>query len=56
MTNLSAFLSCNSAWKIMGALNFLYHNHYDLLKEKCPKLTLGGGWPEEPASFYMVKT
>jgi hypothetical protein len=30
---LEAFLSFNSAWKILGALNFLYHNHYNLLKE-----------------------
>jgi hypothetical protein len=48
---LEAFLSFNSTWKILGALNFLQHNHYNLLKEKCPKLT-----PDrEPGSFYMVK-
>ncbi|MDR2358391.1 MAG: class I SAM-dependent methyltransferase, partial [Prevotellaceae bacterium] len=48
---LEAFLSFNSTWKILGALNFLHHNHYDLLKEKCPKLT-----PDtEPGSFYIVK-
>jgi hypothetical protein len=48
---LEAFLSFNSAWKILGALNFLRHNHYNLLKEKCPRLT-----PDrEPGSFYMVK-
>ncbi|MDR0565643.1 MAG: hypothetical protein LBG47_01175 [Prevotellaceae bacterium] len=47
---LEAFLSFNSTWKILGALNFLHHNHYNLLKEKCPKLT-----PDrEPGSFYMV--
>jgi hypothetical protein len=48
---LEAFLSSNSAWKILGALNFLQHNYYNLLKEKCPKLT-----PDrEPGSFYMVR-
>jgi hypothetical protein len=52
---LEAFLGFNTMWKILGALNFLYHNYYNLLKEKCPKLILGGGWPEEPASFYIVK-
>ncbi|MDR2814469.1 MAG: hypothetical protein LBB79_07460, partial [Prevotellaceae bacterium] len=49
---LEAFLSFNPAWKILGTLNFLYHNHYNLLKEKCPKLTLDRG---ELGSFYMVR-
>jgi len=49
---LEAFLSFNSEWKIIGALNFLKHNHYELLKEKCPRLT-----PDrEPGSFYIVKS
>jgi len=49
---LEAFLSYNSSWKIIGALNFLKHHHYDLLKEKCPRLT-----PDrEPGSFYIVKS
>jgi len=48
---LEAFLSFNTEWKIMGALNFLCHNYFDLLKEKCPQLT-----PDrEPGSFYMVR-
>lgn len=48
---LEAFLSCNKEWKIIGALNLLRHNHFELLREKCPKLT-----PDrEPGSFYMVK-
>lgn len=48
---LEAFLTCNSGWKIIGALNYLHHNHYDKLKMKCPKLT-----PEmEPGSFYIMK-
>lgn len=48
---LEAFLSFNSAWKILGALNFLHHNHYSLLKEKCPRLTPA----REPGSFYILK-
>lgn len=49
---LEAFLTSNKSWKIIGALNYLHHNHYDKLKEKCPKLT-----PDrEPGSFYIKKT
>lgn len=49
---LEAFLSYNSEWEIMGAVNFLHHNYFDLLKEKCAKhLT-----PDrEPGSFYIRK-
>ena len=49
---LEAFLSCNSEWKIIGALNLLKHNHFDLLKEACPRLTLD----REPGSFYIIKS
>lgn len=49
---LEAFLSFNTTWKIVGAVNFLRHHHFELLKEKCPRLT-----PDrEPGSFYIVKT
>lgn len=48
---LEAFLTLNSSWKIIGALNFLYHNHYDKLKAKCPFLTPN----HNPGSFYMQK-
>jgi hypothetical protein len=48
---LEAFLTSNSEWKIIGALNYLRHSHFDLLREKCPKLTS----EREPGSFYMVK-
>jgi hypothetical protein len=48
---LEAFLSHNHDWKIMGALNFLHHHHYDKLKSVAPFLT-----PDrEPGSFYMRK-
>ncbi len=49
---LEAFLSNNRQWKIIGALNFLQHNHGALLREKCPHLI--PKW--EPGSFYIEKT
>jgi len=48
---LEAFLSFNENYKIIGALNFLHHNYYDLLKAKCPKLSPN----REPGSFYIVR-
>lgn len=48
---LEAFLTCNKDWRIIGALNYLQHNHYDKLKEKCPFLTPA----REPGSFYIQK-
>lgn len=48
---LEAFLSHNSSWQIVGALNYLHHNHYKELKSVAPFLT-----PErEPGSFYIQK-
>lgn len=49
---LEAFLSHNSSWKIIGALNFLHHNCYAHLKRTAPFLTPGC----EPGSFYLQKT
>ena len=48
---LEAFLTCNKNWKIIGALNYLHHNHFGLLQEKCPYLTRD----REPGSFYIEK-
>ncbi len=49
---LEAFLSNNSSWRVVGALNYLHHNHFDRLKSVAPFLT-----PErEPGSFYIQKT
>lgn len=49
---LEAFLTSNKDWKVIGALNYLQHNHYDKLRAKCPFLS-----PErEPGSFYMQKS
>ncbi len=48
---LEAFLTHNKDWKIVGALNYLHHRHYNRLKEKCPRLT-----PENASSsFYIVR-
>ena len=48
---LEGFMSHNNSWKIIGALNYLHHNHYEMLKSVAPFLT-----PErEPGSFYIRK-
>lgn len=49
---LEAFLSHNTDWKIIAALNFLHHHHYDILKQKCPFLTQ----KHEPGSLYIQRT
>jgi predicted O-methyltransferase YrrM len=48
---LEAFLTSNRDWKILGALNYLRHNHYEELQAKCPFLTRD----REPGSFYIQK-
>ncbi len=48
---LEAFLSHNADWKIIGSLNYLHHNYYEMLKRVCPYLTPH----REPGSFYMQK-
>lgn len=48
---LEAFLSHNSSWRILGALNWLHHNHYEKLKLIAPFLTSD----REPGSFYIQK-
>ena len=48
---LEAFLSHNSSWSIIGALNYLHHNHYEKLKSVAPFLTN----EREPGSFYIKK-
>jgi predicted O-methyltransferase YrrM len=48
---LEAFLTHNDCWKILAALNFLHHHHYEKLKSVAPYLT-----PErEPCSFYIQR-
>jgi len=48
---LEAFLSHNGSWKVLGALNYLHHHHYERLKSVARFLT-----PErQPGSFYIQK-
>jgi hypothetical protein len=49
---LEAFLHYNKEWRIIGAVNYLKHNFYDKLLEKCPRLNI----KREPGSFYIIKT
>lgn len=48
---LEAFLTQNRDWKVIGALNFLRHHHYQELNAKCPFLTE----EREPGSFYIQR-
>jgi hypothetical protein len=48
---LEAFLTSNTSWRIIGALNHLHHHHYDSLNSICPYLT----HEREPGSFYIQK-
>lgn len=48
---MEALLSGNPQWKIIGALNFLFHEHYADLKAACPFLTQD----RNPDSFYIEK-
>ena len=49
---LEAFLTGNGEWRIIGALNFLKHQHYEEFKEKCAALTKD----REPGSFYIQRS
>ena len=33
---VEAFLTANRDWRIVGALNYLHHNHFEALQAKCP--------------------
>ena len=48
---MEALLSGNPHWKIIGAVNFLYHDHFSELKVACPFLSK----EREPGSFYIQK-
>lgn len=48
---VEAFLTHNSSWSIIAALNYLRHNHYDRLKTVAPFLTQD----REPGSLYIQK-
>jgi hypothetical protein len=48
---LEAFLTNNSEWEVIGALNYLKHRHFAALQVCCPRLTA----EREPGSFYLRK-
>ena len=48
---LEAFLTNNSNWRIIGAVNYLHHHHYEKLKSVAPLLSP----KREPGSFYIQK-
>lgn len=49
---LEAYLSDNSKYRIIGAINYLKQNHYAALNKVCPFLS-----PErEPGSFWIQRT
>jgi len=50
---LEAFLTFNSEFKIIGALNYLSHNYIEKFAEKCP--IFAEQQSREPGSFWMIK-
>lgn len=48
---LEAFLSGNTQWRVMAALNHLFHTEFAALKAVCPYLAADS----EPSSFYLQK-
>ena len=50
---LEAFLSSNSDFRIIGALNFLSHNYQKEFEEKCPIFAKQTG--REPGAFWMIR-
>ena len=50
---LEAFLTCNSNFKIIGAVNHLHHQYSEEIHAKCP--VLASQKTREPGSFWMVR-
>ena len=50
---LEAFISLNKEYKIIGALNYLSHNHKKVLEDVCPILASQDN--REPGSFWIQK-
>lgn len=50
---LEAFLTSNSNFKIIGALNYLIHNFRENIVEKCPVIEKQTGC--EPGAFWLMK-
>ena len=52
---LEAFLSFNQSFRVIGALNFLAHNHKEKLSAKCPVFEKESLF-REPGSFWIQKS
>jgi len=52
---LEAFLTYNSEFKIIGALNYLSHNYRKEFSEKCPVFASQIEQGKEPGAFWMIK-
>ena len=50
---LEALLTNSSGFKIIGAVNYLKHHHFEALSAKCPILKQQAY--REPGSFWMIK-
>jgi predicted O-methyltransferase YrrM len=50
---LEAFLSFNPNFEILGAVNYLSHNHWEIFGEKCPVFKSQPG--REPAALWIRK-
>jgi hypothetical protein len=50
---LEAFLSFNSQFRIIAALNYLSHNHREEFEKKCP--IFAKQQEREPGAFWMIK-
>ena len=51
---LEAFLTFNQHYRIIGALNYLRHHHFEALASKCPVFARQDN--REPGSFWLMKT
>ena len=49
---LEAFLCFNRSFRIIGAVNWLWHNHRHQMTRACPVLSRNGG---EPGSFWFTR-
>ncbi len=55
---VEAFLMMNSQFRIIGALNYLWHHHYEEFTAKCTRLnkdTITGKRHKEPSSLWLIK-
>ena len=50
---LEAFLSFNKEFRVLGAVNFLKHNHRKELEAKCPNTAKMPD--DEPGSFWLIR-